>query len=257
MSQHDAQTYQAELEVRQNAEAETERREAIPQFMACRAAFIDSHMQLVGIAPHEITARWEMVPDAIKKAIPEKWGFGLSGGFGVGKTFALVAKLRNKVGSGIDAHMAKMVEKGEVYDLMGAIRQKGLGLRPYALWCNWPGEVAARRAQLFRNQHSEVEDWIQALQDPERLVFLDDLGASKATAQDWEGETLARVIDERLRHEAITVWTSNHDKSGLIERYGPRTFSRLQALAPVIRLPKLDDLRVCPKPPLEGPQRAR
>lgn len=209
-------------------------------FQARRPEFIKATLDRVGIAKFELSARWDQVPDAIKKTIPGPFvGFGLSGGFGIGKTFALVAAVVRHTEASVDRYMAAMLERGDIDELMS-----GLHLSPWSLWCNWPSESAAQRAKLFQNCNSEVEGWILGLQDSDRLLILDDLGADRATAQDWSGEVLARVIDERLRRQAVTIWTSNLDAAGLVARYGPRTFSRLQALAPVIRLPKMPDLRL-------------
>jgi hypothetical protein len=225
----------------------TEQEEIFRRFMDCREDFINAQLGRSGFAKHELTAQWEIVPEPIKKALPNtRQGFGLSGGFGVGKTFALVALLRRITGVEVDRHMAALLQEENWFDLDGITKARRLPLAVANLWCNWPGEVSERRAQLFQKQHGDVEDWIQGLQEPSRLVILDDLGADRVAGQDWAGEVLARVIDERLRRQGLTIWTSNLDAKGLIERYGPRTFSRLQSLAPMILLPKLPDLRLHP-----------
>ena len=226
------------------AAREAEREKAIQDFIACRAAFIQSHMARMGIANHELTARWDQVPHIIQKAMAGKhWGeFGLSGWYGAGKTFALVAALHKHSSRVIDERMTKMVETASINNMVEAISNRSLGLHPWPRWCNWHGEAPARRSQLSR-YGPDVEDWIQGLMDPGRLVILDDLGADKAVGQDWTGETLARIVDERLRQNGPTAWTSNLNDVEMAQRYGPRTFSRLEALAPAIQLPKMPDLR--------------
>ena len=224
--------------------------EEVAAFQSRRLDFIEAYMAGIGMAPHELTARWDQVPEAVKRILPKEWpGFGLSGGFGAGKTFAIAAALRKHAEEAIDHRMGEMVESARE-------KRRGKGwiticLAPpfdLVLSVQLARGECRRRAQLFRNQHQEVEDWILGLEDSERLLILDDIGADRVTAQDSTGETLARVIDERLRSQAPTVWTSNLDAAGLVERYGPRTFSRLQALAPLIQLPKLPDLRLSRKP---------
>ncbi len=225
------------------ARAAVELDEATKSFSTRRLEFIQRHMRDIGIAAHERTAKWDQIPEAVRKALPTEWrGFGLSGSFGIGKTFALVAAIHRHAEEAVDRRMEEAIRKGDRWVL-----REGLSFTPWPLWVNWPGESAARRAQLFQNEHREVEAWIIRLQDPGRLLILDDLGADSTTAKDWTGEVLARVIDERLRREAVTVWTSNLDTKGLVDRYGPRTFSRLQALAPAIQLPKMPDLRLVPE----------
>ena len=222
-------------------------KQAIESFNACRDDFIAAHMAAIGLAPHERTAQWDQVPEAIKKALPKGWRFGLEGGYGIGKTFAVAAILARDGTRSVDHHMKVLVELGDLHNLESATQCRKLNFRPWALWCAWPQESAAHRAQLFRGQQGEVEDWILSLQDPGRLIILDDLGKGGPTPQDWLGEVLGRIVDERHRQQAPTIWTSNLDQAGLAERYGAYTFSRLQALAPPVVLPRLPDLRLQPK----------
>jgi len=186
-----------------------------------------------------------LIPGSIKKLLPEgKWvSFGFVGGFGAGKTCAIAALLVGKVERGIDAYMQELIEKPADMQIQEAVDKQSLGLSVWQLWVNWPGDVVKARGRLFENGR-EVEEWILSLLDPERLLILDDIGAEKLAGNDWAGEVLARVIDERLRFQGSTVWTSNLDAKALVERYGPRTYSRLQALAPMVPLPAMPDLRI-------------
>jgi len=228
-----------------------EREEAIRALHAKREELIQEYLRRVGIAQHELKAKWELVPDAVKKAIPETVkSFGLIGCYGVGKTFAIVAKVRRLAAQEVDDRVEDLLaphpEVGGYFQagiIRNFIERPRLYLWP--LWVNWPQDIAAKRGELFKkNGHEPVEEWILKLQDPKRLLILDDLGADKATAQDWAGETLSRIIDERLRREGPTIWTSNLNAVEMAERYGARTFSRLHALAPGIKLPNLPDLRL-------------
>lgn len=234
-----------------------EQQATIEAFKARRPEFIQFYLVKAGIANRERTASWDLVPAEIKKVLVEmKWGgFGLIGGYGIGKSFGLVAGLGRMAGRVVDQYTDKEIERrlesSARFKLRFSLPEEDLPIRPWPLWCNWPGEVAANRAKLYkREQQGDVEDWILNLQDAERLVILDDLGADRMTAQDWTGEVLARVIDERLRQDAPTIWTSNLNPKELAERYGARTYSRLQELAPPIRLPDLPDQRLRKRPSL-------
>jgi hypothetical protein len=230
-------------------QAEEERRKnAITTFQAARGAFVDHYMAKAGIARHELTAAWDQVPGPIKQVLPDSWCFGIVGGFGIGKTCAVSARLRRQADKAVDALMALMIEKADTSELKRCAEEGDLHRSPGFVWVNWPEAIAENRPKLF-NCGGEVESWIMDdLLDAGRLVVLDDIGAEPVTAQDWAGQLLARVVDERLRRQGPTVWTSNLDAKGLVHRYGPRTWSRLQALAPLIQLPKqLPDLRLQPR----------
>ncbi len=220
--------------------------ELLKAFQDQRPAFVEAYLRAVGIAPHERTARWDHVPDLIKKSLPKQWSFGLCGGFGIGKTFAVSAMVRRIAERATEEHMTRLIEAGNAQPIRRAVEEQGIYLRPWPSWINWPESTAKARAQLFnRYTAGEVETWIlDTLLDPGRLLILDDIGAEAVTAQDWVGQLLARVIDERHRHQGATCWTSNLDAKGLVDRYGPRTFSRLQDLAPIVQLTKMPDLRL-------------
>jgi hypothetical protein len=235
---------EAEYRRKRDAERLARVEELRPHLEALREDFTQAYLVEVGIAPQELTAQWDRIPEPIKKAMPLSWvGFGLVGGFGAGKTFAIAAALRRHAEKHIDTHLEKLIQAGDPYVLEQALAHKVLNLQPWPRWINWPGEIVKARGMLFTSSQ-EVEEWILSLTSPERLLILDDIGADRVAGQDWTGETLARIIDERLRYQAMTIWTSNLDAKGLVERYGPRTYSRLQALAPMIQLPKMPDQRL-------------
>lgn len=224
-----------------------DRSQLLARFQAGRPLFLDAYLRQAGLSDRERAATWDQIPEAIRRVLPDaKANFGLVGGFGIGKTCALAAFHRDWAGRVIDRAMAELVADSEDgYWLKRAIERGRIALPLLSSWINWPTAIAAQKAKLFvRDQQHEVELWIQEkLLCDKAIVILDDLGAEQVTAQDWAGEVLGRVIDERLRWGRPTLWTSNLDKVALIERYGARVFSRLQALAPPIELSKLPDLR--------------
>jgi DNA replication protein DnaC len=224
-----------------------EMEKTIAEFQTFRAAFVDGYLRSAGLSERELTARDEQIPEPIQKILPTNFTFGLSGGFGVGKTFAIASMARRYATKSVDRLMTRMIEKADYYALSDAMRTGRLLSTPNLAWVNFPEESTRSRARLFgtRQEQQEVEPWIEGtLLDHDRILILDDIGTDRATAADWVGELLGRVVDERLRWGSSLVWTSNLTEAGLIERYGPRTFSRLQLLAPAIQVPKLPDLRL-------------
>jgi hypothetical protein len=204
-----------------------------------KAATIRTLLRETGLAVQEQNARIDLIPSALREMLPSDpldSGFGLVGGFGIGKSFTLAALLYERV----ETFVSNLIED--------QIKNRDFGRtcgRSSWVWCNWPEESSSNRSKLYENaQRREVEDWIERLQDPRNKLILDDIGVDRATNQDWTGELLGRVIDQRLRNGARTWWTSNLDQRALIERYGARLYSRLHALAPPIILPKLPDLRL-------------
>lgn len=232
----------------------TNRERLLHVFDSLRERFIQEHLSHIGFSSLEGAAEWERVPDAIKKAIPEALdrSFGLVGGFGIGKTMGLASAIKRRVCVGLEERIKKIREEQKVSYLEEYIRHGALPIPTSYFWINWPGDSVTMRNRLFENT-PEVEDWVQKAMDPGLRVILDDIGAEPVAGQDWTGQTLARIIDERQRQQGRTIWTSNLDNKGLIERYGPRTFSRLQGLAPAIILPKMPDLRVRAYQTRDGP----
>ena len=78
-----------------------EQKDSIEAFKARRPIFIQAYLASAGIAKHELTATWDRVPEEIRKILLEKegWAFGLMGGYGVGKTFSIIAGIARKAGT--------------------------------------------------------------------------------------------------------------------------------------------------------------
>lgn len=212
-------------------------------FKSHRQEYLEAYLRRAGLADLELRAQWDLIPSGIQRVLPESSeGFGLIGGYRVGKTSALAALLRREAEHSVDRIMAEMVGRPEEDFLMvEAIRKGKLLRKPNISWINWPTKIPENRAKLFiRETEGEVEAWIQeSLLNGQVTLVLDDIGADRQTAQDWSGEVLGRVIDERLRRGWRTYWTSNCNRKELVGRYGARTVSRLLELAQAVELPSL------------------
>lgn len=221
------------------------RERQLPLFESLREQFIEDHLARIGFSSLESKADWERVPDVIRKAIPEELNrsFGLVGGYGIGKTMGIAAAIKRHVRAGLATRLERIKKEGSSVYLESCVESGSLCIPSLYLWINWPGDSVSMRNKLFENSQ-DVEDWVLRAMDPTLRIVLDDIGAESVAGQDWTGQTLARILDERLRQQGLTFWTSNLNSKGLIERYGPRTFSRLQGHAPAIALPKMQDLRV-------------
>jgi hypothetical protein len=154
--------------------------------------------------------------------------------------------MRVEAEEAVDRIIAEMVARPkEECFLRDALKSGNLPEYPHISWINWPTAIPEYRAKLFGwETQGEVEGWIQGkLINGKVTLVLDDIGADRKTGQDWSGELLVRVIDERLMWERRTFWTSNLDRKELIDRYGGRTVSRLLELAPAVELPSLPAFR--------------
>jgi len=89
--------------------------------------------------------------------------------------------------------------------------------------------AAARPGAPVKRRGSEAYGWdiIDPVEDmtSARLLFLDDLGAEKAS--EWTGEILYRVLDERYRQLRPTIVVSNVPPRELASAVGDRIASRL------------------------------
>ena len=125
----------------------------VQEFLGRRQAFVDAYLRQAGLADRELTASWDLVPEAIRVVIPEDpHGYGLSGGFGVGKTFAVAAQCRKEAERVVSSTMEQMIDRvaSEDFLLRDAIRLGRLSMRRVTLkWVNWPSDIANYRAGLF------------------------------------------------------------------------------------------------------------
>lgn len=125
---------------------------------------------------------------------------------------------------------------GKTFQAFGAIRDLAVtGIR-----ARWVGATAADIYAQLRPRHqvdSETEFRRHADAD---LLFIDDLGAAKAT--EWTEEVNYRLINHRYEAEKPTLVTSNVVPGQLGAALGDRVASRLTEMCHRVAL-KGDDLR--------------
>ena len=149
-----------------------------------------------GLAPRELDAL--DVPPI--HTLPDLPGFGLVGGTGKGKTWALVQRLAALVDEAVrrqpDPDQAKLIWiEGEI------ARDRRI------LWVNWHDQAEA--IHRGRMERIMIDRWIEAAQDVSLLV-MDDLGREQVErGNDPARAALAEVLDERFRFKRPVLWTSN------------------------------------------------
>ena len=178
-----------------------------------------------GLAPRELRAL-ELTPFRTVRDVPT--GYGLIGGTGVGKTFALVR------------HAADRVEQ-----IVQACPLPSEARLPFAwaTWENWP-ERAEEIKRLSTKQGRDLEEWIQRAKVA-TCLYLDDLGRERIKGEDdFSLGVLAEIVDHRYRQGSPVFWTSNlgsPDEFGKI--YPGRMVSRLLSTWPPFLL-RGEDLRL-------------
>jgi DNA replication protein DnaC len=166
-------------------------------------------------------------------------GFGLVGGTGAGKTWALV----HQVARGV----------------VEAVTRQPDPSRAKLIWVD--GEVARDRRVLWVNWHDQVEDihrrrfddvWVDAWStwaEDVPLLVLDDLGRERFEgAKDPARAVLVRVLDTRHRRKCPVLWTSNLNADELSSTYGAALASRILGSWPAYEV-EGQDLRLCPLMP--------
>jgi DNA replication protein DnaC len=206
----------------------------------------NSHLEMVnayiaqaGMAPLEQDATMEKVPEYLLVLLPEGGSYGAVGPNGAGKSCYVAARLRERACRIIQKGIDRQLGNPMMQEIEQAIRLKRFIELPITKWVYWYNEVLQRKPhQSDRNAKDAIEGWIHHLSDCSLLLILDDIGADHPTGNDWAGETLTRVIENRLQGKGPTQWTSHLDEAALVDRYGPRLYSRLLGLAPPVFLPR-------------------
>ena len=207
-------------------------------------------LQRAGLSPMECTARMDKMPPQVNAALhdpavvslvrdmvagkaPDR-GFGISGGAGTGKTFALAALFKT---SAYERIRARVHTEGRE------------ALRHWFTWVRWPEETAKMRTDVARYDDgmAAADRRARELIAAEALV-LDDLGAERIKggdySDDWATSVLDRIVDARFNSMRQTWWTSNLAPREFAERYGARLWSRLAGGSPVVVLKPGPDLRL-------------
>lgn len=183
------------------------------------------HLRALGVASHELRA---LNAKPMHPLPLDRDGFGIIGGTGVGKTWALVQAL----GADLDEIVTSSLDPAT------AMRPAG-----YAAWVNWPDQAEGVKGMLSQDYNADVEDLASRWEHVGRL-FIDDLGAERIVGErDFSLALLRRVLDARYRHERATYWTSNLGLKALSGLYGSRLMSRVCEAWPAVVL-RGSDLRL-------------
>lgn len=111
--------------------------------------------------------------------------------------------------------------------LIGVAKTYGVNIRYWSL------------AALLREEKQTFKDGFTgdsplAVAADVRLLALDDLGVDRPT--DWALEAISELIDSRYRNGLRTILTTNLDRAGVADMYGPRTADRLRQMCDVLVL---------------------
>lgn len=209
-------------------------------------AWLDRWLKRAGVSDRERTADALRVPAVLARAIKEqaaaqyeamtagdlpRAGFGISGGVGIGKTFAIVALFR------------AMARARWMRDPSREVVEER-----WLAWRRW-SEVAAEMrvtAAGYEHGYAEAERAMHKLVYVDALV-LDDLGGERMRGEyedDWVTSMLDLLIDRRYNAMKPTWYTTNLSRADFIERYGARMFSRLCGENTLITVPVGPDLRI-------------
>ena len=160
-------------------------------------------------------------------------GFGLSGGVGVGKTFAIAAIMKDLV---LARWRLLIPTEGQ------------RAFRAFLAWSRWPEEVSAMRtiAATRESGMREASERILGLSSVAVLV-IDDLGAERMRGpydEDWCASQLDLLVDRRYNDGLPTWYTTNLAPPVFVERFGSRLYSRLCGHNPLVEVQASTDLRI-------------
>jgi DNA replication protein DnaC len=215
----------------------------------------DLVLRISGVGDAERTAKLDHVPVALKKFLPRDrvealllgaippTGFGLSGGQGSGKTFALAALLQRRT------YRALLAILDAATEVPSAAAPVAWYARAGFAWLAWPDKAARLKSLAVEDKGSASVEALTRAWSSAPLLVLDDLGRERVAKggydEDFAIGVLDRVVDARSRSARPILWTSNLGAAGLASRYGAALTSRLLGNAPAVELPKtLGDLRL-------------
>lgn len=208
---------------------------------------LEKRLQLCGLTPRELLATAMEIPrpiavlldgdqmpgpaakEMVTGRVP-RYGFGLSGTAGGGKTMALALLVRQLYHERVRANLDKLGAAAIASD--------------WLLWCAWPETTNRFRVLSMQDGGlEEVQDMVDAMAKAEVLV-LDDLGAERSRgADDWATSQLDVLLDARFNNLRPTWYTTNLGPKDFLARYGPRIYSRLCGENPLVEVPPGPDLR--------------
>ncbi len=124
------------------------------------------------------------------------------------------------------------VGTGKTWEAYGALRAVAeSGTRAYA----WQATTVADLFSSLRAKPFAQSEAMLASLGKAPLLLLDDLGAAHLT--DWTEEVISRLIDDRYRHCAPTLFTSNYPLSALGQVVGERVESRMTQMVGEMQIP--------------------
>ncbi len=145
----------------------------------------------------------------------KKRGFFLYGGFGTGKTYNAYALLKHLIMNDVDAWAFNLPR------LLNIIRASFSKQEAY-------NESTGESSYAFVKNMSDIEKLIDV-----EVLIVDDIGAEKPS--DWVAETLYYLINSRYENRKTTIFTSNLNLDGLVDKVGDRIVSRIMEMCVVYR----------------------
>lgn len=223
------------------------------------AALVVERIETAGMSSGEATlATLDRVPLTIKRLLPRDdvvklltgesldesfKSFGLQGGQGIGKTFALAALIRRRVETAIISALARLSDVPDEH--VGP--RVWYAVAPFR-WACWPEVAAWAKTTSTRDRGALVIEDAVARWTTTPLLVLDDVGRERASRGGYDEDLaialLDRVIDARARYLRPLLWTTNLTPRALAARYGASLTSRLLGLAPLVECPNAPDARL-------------
>lgn len=207
------------------------------------SAIIALTLARTGLSPRERTATISRIPREVSSRMPadvidpmltgnlSSRGFGLSGGAGVGKTFAIAAHIVNAISIGV----RKRVVAGS------------LTVPTTVEWVSWPEAINQIRTTSIADRGLEdVARTVNRISHA-RVAVIDDIGSERIKGsynEDWAASQLDLIVDARYRAMLPTFYTTNLALDAFVRRYGQRFYSRLCGENTMIVIPDADDLRI-------------
>lgn len=168
------------------------------------------------------SAKYNDVPESIRnlfdKVQETRRGVYIHGAVGTGKTHIAYA---------IHKHFSSPVSVGE--------NNENEIMVPKGIFVNASELFAEMKRDIDRKDKQEP---MTRLLETRKLIFIDDIGAEKLS--EWVAAEFYLLLNHRYNEMLPTVFTSNLTLSGLAERLGDRTVSRIAGMCDVVKLEGAD-----------------